>query len=518
MSKTVEIASEDQFRELLRNSGSKLVVVDFYATWCGPCMQCAPQYAALSSKYTNVVFLKVDVDKHRGIASSSGVKAMPTFMLYKNNTKITEFSGADMNKLEQLIMQYGDSFEAFKGSGKSLGTPGKPFVNPWKSDQPPVKKTKPEETPQVSNSASSSSSVSTTGAPDLMQFDDDEDEELKKALQMSLDESKKTELPTEQATTNQTEETKDADQPTEAEGDKPPVDQEEVMKLIEAQVDQTALAELLSMEFPKIRALKALLNTGNKGQEPAIEWLLNHQDDADIDAPIEYKVETEEEKKQRLAEAKEKAKQLQLEARRKVAEIEKKAEIEREKKRRESGKEIGEVKERYEIAQRQRERELEAIQKKKDKDDKAKIKRQLKEDQARRKAERLIKEGKLDEVRELEAEMKMTFLPKDASAVPSKAPVVSAPTTSSSTTTKTEPTEATIRIRLLDGTNHNCTFKPTDSLRVVYNQASTLMGGNKRFSLMVPPRTTFATSQLDGTNLKTAGLAPRGQVVCTPSL
>ncbi|KAL0486443.1 thioredoxin [Acrasis kona] len=514
MSKTIDIASEDQYRDTLRNSGNKLVVVDFYATWCGPCQQCAPQYAALSTKYTNVVFLKVDVDKHRGIASNAGVKAMPTFMLYRNNTKVTEITGADMNKLEQLILQYGDNFEAFKGQGKTLGTPGKPFVNPWKSDQPPVKKNKPEEE-STPNEQAPEPVQPTPPKQDLMQFDD-EDDDVKKAIALSLEQESKQDIPADTKPSDEEMKTEEENK------EKPAVDQEEVMKLIEAQVDQAVLKELLDMEFPKIRALKSLINTGNKGQEAAIEWLLNHQEDADIDDPIEYKIETDEEKAKRLAEAKEKAKQLQAEARRKVQEIEKKAEIDREKKRRESGKEINEVKEKFEAAQRIRERELEAAQKKKDKEDKAKIKRQLKEDQARRKAERLIKEGKLDEVRELENEMKMSFLPKDAKTSTGVTSSSSSSATSSSTNTtsqtKSEPTEATVRIRLLDGTTQNCTFKPTDTLRTVYNQAALLMGGNKRFSLMVPPRTTFATNQLDSTNLKTAGLAPRGQVVCTPNV
>ena len=122
MSKVKEISSEEQYRDILRNSGNKLVIVDYFATWCGPCMAAAPQFANLSNKYANVVFVKVDTDKNRSIASNAGVKALPTFMLYKNNVKLTEFSGADMQKLEQLIAQYGDTFESFKGSGKTLSS------------------------------------------------------------------------------------------------------------------------------------------------------------------------------------------------------------------------------------------------------------------------------------------------------------------------------------------------------------------------------------------------------------
>jgi len=504
--KVKEIESEQEFNDTLRNSGDKLVVIDFFATWCGPCQMCAPQYAALSTKYTNVIFLKVDVDKQRNVAAKCGVRAMPTFMLYKNNTKLTEFSGADMNKLESLILQYGDTFQAFAGEGRSLGSSGKPFANPWKTDQPPIRKEPPKEKPVEQKSIEQPKQQEA-----IEDGDDDLDEDLKKAIELSKQEAETVNM-SEQATT--IEGGVDAEMQERSSGQK--LNDEEIMKLVESQIDAKTLNELLEMEFPKLRAIKAILNTGNKGQEAAIEWLIEHQEDPDIDVPLEYKIETEEEKKKRLEEAKEKAKKLQAEARRKVAELEKKAEIEREKKRRESGKQLTQVKEQYEQAQRQRERELELAQKKKDREEKAKLKRLLKEDQARRKAERLIKEGKIDEVRELEAEMKMSLLPKHLqteSSDQSGSSSSSAPASQE----KKEVTEATIRIRLLDGTNHNCTFKPNDTLKAVFAQASLLMGGNRNFNLIVPPRTTYKSNQLD-TSLKDAGLVPRGQIMCSPNV
>uniref|UniRef100_A0A7N8X6T2 Thioredoxin n=1 Tax=Mastacembelus armatus TaxID=205130 RepID=A0A7N8X6T2_9TELE len=88
--------------------GDKLVVVDFSATWCGPCKKIAPEYEDLSKKpeNKNVVFLKVDVDEAEDVSTDCGISCMPTFHFYKNGKKVDEFSGANLTtlieKLEKL--------------------------------------------------------------------------------------------------------------------------------------------------------------------------------------------------------------------------------------------------------------------------------------------------------------------------------------------------------------------------------------------------------------------------------
>ncbi|XP_034871989.1 thioredoxin isoform X2 [Mirounga leonina] len=57
-----QIESKYAFQEALNSAGDKLVVVDFSATWCGPCKMIKPFFHSLSEKYSNVVFLEVDVD------------------------------------------------------------------------------------------------------------------------------------------------------------------------------------------------------------------------------------------------------------------------------------------------------------------------------------------------------------------------------------------------------------------------------------------------------------------------
>jgi len=85
-------------------AGDKLVVVDFTATWCGPCQMMAPIFEALSQEYPDVQFIKVDVDQNDETAAACGVEAMPTFQFFKGSaTKIDELVGASKDKLEAKI-------------------------------------------------------------------------------------------------------------------------------------------------------------------------------------------------------------------------------------------------------------------------------------------------------------------------------------------------------------------------------------------------------------------------------
>jgi thioredoxin 1 len=87
-------------------AGSKAVVVDFYAQWCGPCKMIAPKIDAMSQKYTNVVFLKVDVDEAPDVSEKYDIQAMPTFKIFKNGKKVDEMVGASAEKLEDLVKKH----------------------------------------------------------------------------------------------------------------------------------------------------------------------------------------------------------------------------------------------------------------------------------------------------------------------------------------------------------------------------------------------------------------------------
>eukprot|EP00243_Klebsormidium_subtile_P003393 TRINITY_DN16780_c0_g1_i1.p1 TRINITY_DN16780_c0_g1~~TRINITY_DN16780_c0_g1_i1.p1 ORF type:complete len:159 (-),score=15.29 TRINITY_DN16780_c0_g1_i1:410-886(-) len=98
-----EIRSKFEWDSKLRSAGTTPVVVDFTASWCGPCKTIAPTYYALSSKYEHVVFLKVDVDRVPEVAEEAGVRSMPTFHVYKGGKKVEGMVGAMKSQLEAMV-------------------------------------------------------------------------------------------------------------------------------------------------------------------------------------------------------------------------------------------------------------------------------------------------------------------------------------------------------------------------------------------------------------------------------
>ncbi|SPO31062.1 related to TRX2 - thioredoxin II [Ustilago trichophora] len=120
-----EVSSAGEFDAELNAAGSKLVVVDFHAVWCGPCKAIAPIYQRLASQYTNTVFLKVDVDRVQAVAQRYSVRAMPTFLFLKNKSVVDTLQGADPNRLTSLVKQHASgASSAFSGSGQTLSGSG----------------------------------------------------------------------------------------------------------------------------------------------------------------------------------------------------------------------------------------------------------------------------------------------------------------------------------------------------------------------------------------------------------
>jgi len=85
---------------------TKLIVVDFYATWCGPCVKAAPIYEKLSVDYPDVLFLEVNVDKLKDVVSAYQVRAMPTFVLVKGGKEVDRLEGFSEPALKALLTKH----------------------------------------------------------------------------------------------------------------------------------------------------------------------------------------------------------------------------------------------------------------------------------------------------------------------------------------------------------------------------------------------------------------------------
>ncbi|KAL4313203.1 hypothetical protein GQ457_01G009490 [Hibiscus cannabinus] len=84
-------------------ASKKLVVVDFTASWCGPCRIMAPILAEMAKKLPHVLFLKVDVDELATVAQDWDIEAMPTFIFLKEGTVIDKIVGAKKDDLQNKI-------------------------------------------------------------------------------------------------------------------------------------------------------------------------------------------------------------------------------------------------------------------------------------------------------------------------------------------------------------------------------------------------------------------------------
>ena len=90
---------ENDFDSLIKDRA----VVDFYATWCGPCKMFGPIFEELSEE-SDINFVKLDVDKNEDIARKNGVMTIPTVILFENGEEVKKHIGL-MNKeeLEEFI-------------------------------------------------------------------------------------------------------------------------------------------------------------------------------------------------------------------------------------------------------------------------------------------------------------------------------------------------------------------------------------------------------------------------------
>jgi len=100
---TVDLTATD-FTRTIEDNG--IVLVDFWAGWCGPCRMFAPWYEEVSEEHTDVLFAKVDTEAEQALAGSFGIRSIPTLMAFRDGVLLYKEAGAlPKEALAQLVDQ-----------------------------------------------------------------------------------------------------------------------------------------------------------------------------------------------------------------------------------------------------------------------------------------------------------------------------------------------------------------------------------------------------------------------------
>ena len=409
-----ELTSNESLQSFLDTN--PLCVVCFSAHWCGPCKASKPQLEALAKSSTKVPIAIIHESDLGDYLTTFNIRAFPTYVLFHNSKELQRIEGVNLKGVQEMIDAHSDK------AGPSIPTTGGYTMGGGENASAADARALRLARFGGGGAASESTTSPAKAAPPS------QEEPAKATIPMDTNEDSKPAA------------TSDASQESKDNGDNDQVmedattDAEPAMKNPADDLDPAAIKTLTEeMGFALIRAQKGLLNSSAKTVESAIEWLMQHQDDDDIDEPIplvpasaggtaksfkcvktgkifkdmvalelyanrtgytdfeesteEVKPLTPEEKAAKILEIKELLKKKRQER----EEAEKVDHTEREKQRRFMGKEMSQTREEMEKEQRKRDAQARKREKLEMKKERERIRAELEKD----KRERMANKGKL---------------------------------------------------------------------------------------------------------------------------
>ncbi|CAM9145971.1 unnamed protein product [Scytosiphon promiscuus] len=270
-----EVSGESEFRRLTGQKG-KLVVVDFTATWCGPCKKVAPQYEALASQHPDVLFLKasralVVEDSNKELIMSLSIRAFPTFRFYLEGNQVDETRGANIQEVASKVVQHkAKVVQAFGGEGMSLGGGGGGGAS---ASAEPL-------TPAQAAAEARARRLARFGGMETTGEGAKPDPETAKRNAKILAAAGPADALPAAAPVTSAPTAMSVDPPAApggalGGGSKP-----------RRSADPAMVTQLMEMGFAEIRAKKGLMFGNGNDMENAVNWIMEHQEDKDIDEPI----------------------------------------------------------------------------------------------------------------------------------------------------------------------------------------------------------------------------------------
>ncbi|XP_019196223.1 PREDICTED: thioredoxin-like 2-1, chloroplastic isoform X1 [Ipomoea nil] len=98
----VDINSTEGFLDALSNAGDRLVIVDFYGTWCASCRALFPKLCKIAEGHPEILFLKVNFDENKSLCKSLNVKVLPFFQFYRGANGLLDSFSCSLAKLQKL--------------------------------------------------------------------------------------------------------------------------------------------------------------------------------------------------------------------------------------------------------------------------------------------------------------------------------------------------------------------------------------------------------------------------------